>query len=146
MRSSPNEKRLAESLRTHGYKITRPRRAVIHALAEAAEPLSINDLHERAQDIAEDVGLVTVYRTLELLQELDLARPVHLGHNCHGYILATPGHTHHLVCRRCNTAIEFEGCDLEAFFTEIEAKTGFRVTGHWLELEGLCMACQQASE
>lgn len=140
---SPQEKRLAESLRASGYKLTRPRRAVIHALVSASSPLTINDLHERAQQTAEDVGLVTIYRTLELLLNLSLARPVHIGHNCHGYALATPGHTHHLICQRCNRVVEIEGCDLDSFLDRVAGQTGYRITGHWLELVGLCAACQE---
>jgi len=136
------EKILTDRLREHGYKLTQARRAVIHALAAADKPLAVNDLHESARDYACDVGLVTVYRTLELLEALELVRPVHLLENCHGYTIATPGHTHHMVCRECNSVIEFEGCDLSTFLAEVARQTGFQITGHWLELEGLCPACQ----
>ncbi|GAB4575568.1 MAG: transcriptional repressor [Anaerolineae bacterium] len=144
--TASTETLLAEALRANGFKITRARQAVIHALSRAAKPLSINDLHDSARDYAEDIGLVTVYRTLELLISLDLVRPVHLMENCHGYALATPGHTHHVICQRCNRAIEITGCDLSAFLDEITAHTGYRITGHWLEIEGLCPDCQTTGE
>ncbi len=135
---------LAEQLRHNGYKLTRAREAVIQALADAPRPLSIADLHSAAQGHAADIGLVTVYRTLELLVELKLVRPVHLLENCHGYALATPGHTHHVVCQRCNRVIEIEGCDLHAFLEEVTASTGYQITGHWLEIAGICPECQAA--
>ncbi len=138
------EQTLLDALRAHGYKLTQARRTVIHALAASRVPLSINELHVQAQQINQDVGLVTVYRTLELLTSLGVVRPVHLVDNCHGYTLATPGHTHHLVCRECHRAVEFHGCDLEPFLTQIAEQTGYHIIGHWLELEGLCDRCQQA--
>lgn len=139
---TPPDTYLADQLRANGYKITRARQAVIDALAHAAKPLSINDLHERAQAYTADIGLVTVYRTLELLVALELVRPVHLMENCHGYAIATPGHTHHMVCQRCNRVVEIEGCDLHAYLDQIMAETGYRITDHWLEIAGICPACQ----
>lgn len=142
---TPPEPYLAEQLRANGYKLTRARQAVIDALGEAAKPLSINDLHQRAQAYAADIGLVTVYRTLELLVALELVRPVHLLENCHGYAIATPGHTHHMVCQHCNNVVEIAGCDLSAYLDNVMAATGYRITGHWLEIAGMCPACQQAT-
>lgn len=139
---NPSEQRMTDALRSHGYKLTKARRAVIHTLAGAATPLSISDLHQDAQARAIDLGLVTVYRTLELLEELELVRPVHIYENCHGYVIATPGHTHHLVCRCCHTVTEIEGCDLSRFLERVAAQTGYDITGHWLELEGVCPACR----
>jgi len=137
---------MAAQLHQHGFKLTRARQAVILALGEAARPLSIADLHTAAQTHAADIGLVTVYRTLELLAGLGLVRPVHLLDNCHAYALCTPGHTHHVVCQRCSRVVEIEGCDLSAFLDEIVASTGYRITGHWLEIAGLCPECQQAGD
>jgi Fur family ferric uptake transcriptional regulator len=132
---------LTDKLREHGYKLTRARRAVIQVLADAAKPLNITDLHERSQNHAADIGLVTVYRTLEVMMQLELVRPVHLMENCHGYAVASPGHTHHVVCSQCNNVVEIEGCDLSTFLDEVQDQTGYRITGHWLELEGLCPDC-----
>ena len=139
---STPEQMLTDELRAHGYKLTQARRAVIQALARAARPLSIADLHGCARSSAADLGLVTVYRTLELLTGLGLVRPVHLYDNCHGYAIATPGHTHHVICRRCHCVTEIEGCDLTAFLAQVAAQTGFQITDHWLEVEGLCPACR----
>lgn len=137
------ENRLIDSLRTHGYKLTKAREAVILALAAATKPLAINDLHECAQQYAADIGLVTVYRTLELLVSLELVRPVHLMENCHGYAIASPGHTHHVVCQHCNRVVEIAGCDLHAYLDQIMAETGYSITGHWLEIAGICPECQR---
>lgn len=136
------EQTLIDRLRADGFKLTQARHAVIHALTTSSRPLSVNALHERAQDTNPDLGLVTVYRTLELLVDLGLVRPVHLLENCHGYTVATPGHTHHVVCEQCRNVIEIEGCDLRVFLDEVARQTGYRITGHWLEITGVCAACQ----
>lgn len=135
---------LAEQLRANGHKLTRPRRAILHALLDAPKPLSPTEIQTRGQALYADLGLVTVYRTLEIMEQIELVRPVHIAEGCHGYALATPGHTHHLVCERCHKVVEIVGCDLGGFLDRVEERTGYAITGHWLEISGLCADCQLA--
>jgi Fur family ferric uptake transcriptional regulator len=112
-------------------------------LETAQVPLSPQSIYQRAVDQDEDIGLVSVYRTLELLTGLSLVRRVHGQADCHGYVLASPGHHHHLVCRGCERAVEFSGGDdLSVLLQRIEGETGFLVDGHLLQLFGLCPECQ----
>jgi Fe2+ or Zn2+ uptake regulation protein len=75
---------------------------------------------------------------------LDLVRRVHGQDGCHGYVLASPGHHHHLICRKCGKAVEFTGSgDLSDFIERIEKKTGFAIDEHILQLYGLCPQCQE---
>ena len=136
------EQGILDQLSQSGYRITRPRRAVIAALLEDEGHHSPAEVHERALVRCPTVGLVTVYRTLELLADLGFARRIHTGDSCHGYASASHGHHHHLVCRHCGAAVEFEGCDLSPLFEKIGRATGYCVDEHLLELVGLCPACQ----
>ncbi|MBI5961208.1 MAG: transcriptional repressor [Chloroflexi bacterium] len=133
---------LAQQLREHGHKLTQPRCAVLHALLSTAKPLSPAEIQALGQGFCADLGLVTVYRTLELMEEIELVRPVHLADGCHGYVLATPGHTHHVICERCHAVIEISGCGMGDFLNFVAERTGYRITGHWLEISGLCADCQ----
>lgn len=137
---------LAGQLRAGGHKLTQPRRAILRVLLAAAHPLSPAQIQEHGQAYCADLGLVTVYRTLEVMEDLDMVRAVHLADSCHGYVLATPGHTHHVVCQRCHAVVEIYGCDLGAFLEGVAQRTGYRITGHWLEIAGLCAACQDGHE
>lgn len=137
---------LADEFRAHGYKLTQPRRAILHTLVGAAKPLSPAEIQERGQKLCHDLGLVTVYRTLELMELLGAVRAVHLADGCHGFALASPGHTHHVVCERCQAVVEITGCDLGEFLDSVAERTGYAITGHWLELSGLCPACREAQD
>ncbi len=137
-----SETNILEQLKQAGYRITQPRRAVVLALLEDEGHHSPAEVHARAQSYCPTLGLVTVYRTLDLLAGLGFARRIHTEDGCRGYASATQGHRHHLVCRSCGAAIEFEGCDLSGFFDQIGRATGYRVDEHLLELVGLCPACQ----
>jgi Fe2+ or Zn2+ uptake regulation protein len=100
--------------------------------------------------------LVTVYRTLEILHGLGLVRKLHLEAGCHTYALSLIGprgevrgghdHGHHIICRDCGRAVEFEGCDLGDIIATVEAQTGFQVREHWLELFGVCPECRGTTD
>jgi Fur family transcriptional regulator, ferric uptake regulator len=88
--------------------------------------------------------LVTVYRTLDLYDELGLVSRVHLPEGCHGYVATTPGHRHVLVCQRCGRSVEFPGReDLDALVADLERQTGYQVCGHLLQLFGVCPECSR---
>ena len=138
---------LQQKLNQQGLRLTHPRQVVMSILEEANVPLSPQSIYQRSLDENEDIGLVSVYRTLELLAQLSLVRRVHGRDDCHGYVLASPGHHHHLVCRECEKAIEFTGGDdLAALLNRIQLETGFKVDGHLLQLFGLCPKCQKEKE
>lgn len=134
---------LAQHLRAQGHKLTRPRRAILRALLDADKPLSPAEIQTCGQSDCIELGLVTVYRTLEIMEAIGLVRPVHIADGCHGYALATPGHTHHVVCERCHAVTEIAGCELGGFLEHVAARTGYRITGHWLEIAGVCAECQR---
>jgi Fur family ferric uptake transcriptional regulator len=138
-----SEESIIHRLSEAGYRITQPRRAVIRVLLEDEGHLSPLEVHERARAYCPTVGLVTVYRSLDLLTEMGFARRIHTDDRCHGYTSTSLGHCHHLVCRHCGATVEFEGCDLSAFLGRVSQETGYTVEDHLLELVGLCSACQE---
>jgi len=137
-----SEERITHQLSRAGYRITRPRRAVIRALHEERGYASPAEVHLRARKHCPSLGLVTVYRTLDLLSEMGFVRRIHAQDGCHGYALADGGHRHHVVCRQCGAAMEFDGCDLSPFLARVGRQTGYAIEDHLLELVGLCSACR----
>ncbi|MEA3339779.1 MAG: Fur family transcriptional regulator [Chloroflexota bacterium] len=138
-----DEAHLKQELRAAGYRLTRPRRAVLRVVAEATQALTPAQMHEQARMRYPQTGLVTVYRTLELLAELDLVRRIHTEEGCHGYVPVAMGEAgHHLVCTSCHQAVEFPCTGMEETLAGVERLTGFSIQEHWLELFGLCPACQ----
>ena len=137
-----SEKDIIQQLRQAGHRITQPRRAIIRALLEDAGYASPAEVLERAKLYYPAIGLVTVYRTLDLLSELGFVRRIHAEEGCHSYATANHGHHHHLICRRCGATVEFEGCDLSPFLARISRQTGYTIEDHLLELVGLCSLCR----
>ena len=142
MTAPTTDKALTQVLTARGYKLTRPRRAVLRVVAESGESLTPAEIHSKARQYYPQVSLVTVYRTLDVLVECGAIRRIHQSDGCHAYARASNGHGHHVICERCHTVVEFDGCDLGDLLAAVQRRTGFRVEGHWLELFGFCPKCR----
>ena len=94
-----------------------------------------------------DVGIATVYRTLELLDELGLVQRLETGEGPIGYEPAGPSgeHHHHLVCARCDRVVPFEDEGLERAIARAARRLDGRVDGHDVTLRGLCPPCAARS-
>ena len=133
---------LLQALLDAGYSSTLPRQATT-VIANASGYLSPPQILDSARRFSPRIGLVTVYRTLDILAQMGLVRKVHLADGCHSYALAEKAHGHHVICEACQQVMEFEGCNLRA---AVEQQTGYQVKQHWLELFGLCPACRQKAQ
>ena len=136
------EKRVVGTLRQHGYKLTPQRKVVIRAIASTRDHLTPADIYERVHQYRPDIGLVTVYRTLEILAGLGLICELHAGGSCRSYTVGASGHHHHLICSNCGVVVDFT-CDLGGVQRELSRESGFQIDGHMLEFTGLCRACQK---
>ena len=137
-----SEESIIQQLCQRDCRITQPRKAVIRALLEDDGYSSPAEIHTRARSHCASVGLVTVYRTLDLLADMGFVRRIHTEDGCHSYAAIDRGHRHHLICRQCGAAVEFEGCDLSPFLSSVSQTTGYVIEEHLLELKGLCGACR----
>ncbi len=132
-------------LTEQGYRLTEARRAVVEIMVRSTQALTPIEIYDEARDAHPALGLVTVYRTLEALEEQGLIQRVHQPQGCQAFITAPAGHQHLLVCQQCGETAIFEGDDLETLIKSIARKTGFQVTEHWLQLFGLCPHCKKAA-
>lgn len=129
-------------LQSNGYRLTKARRAVVETVAGTASALNPMEVFEQAKSACPGLGLVTVYRTLEKLEELDLVQRVHQPGGCNAYLPHADGHQHLIICQECGKARYFEGDNLEAFFERVAGEQGFTVREHWLQLFGVCAECK----
>ena len=131
-------------LQANGYRLTEPRRVVVETIASSRHLLNPFDVFERARRRYPRLGLVTVYRTLEKLEELELVQRVHRPSGCQAFIAAFHGHQHLLICESCGR-VEFfsgDGGPMEMLIAAVSSDSGYRVQEHWLQFFGLCRACQ----
>lgn len=144
------EREVDETIRGYlgerGIRYTGGRRAVVRALQIAGGPQSAAELHER---LRRSIPLSSLYRSLAMLEEAGLLSHHRGQGKVARYELSEElsGHHHHLVCLECGAVADFElDSGAEKRLLDLAAtagrKAGYRVSGHSLEVEGLCGACQ----
>ena len=133
---------LKQTLRRHRVKLTRSRIAVLEVLATTSEHLRVAEVHRRARIFDPQVGLASVYRTMDLLARLHLVKHVHMEHRHRHYARISAHHGHHLVCNGCGRVVEFNDCQLESLTRTLARRTKFHIEGHCVEFFGQCRKCR----
>ncbi len=118
---------------------------MLEVVAGAEARMTPAEIHERSRQLCPDLGLTTVYRTLEILDRLGAVRRVHMADNCEGFAPASRTEGHHVVCVKCGRVAEFTGCNVAELIPAAMRQTGFRVQEHFLELMGTCDRCYRAA-
>jgi Fur family ferric uptake transcriptional regulator len=132
-------------LRLHGLKATPRRRLVASFLLQQTEARTPDEVRTALRQRSGTLGLPTVYRILEELTRVGLLTRVELRDRNLRYAAcrAEAGeHHHHIVCTKCGRVGTIAGCSFERQIRAAERHSGFRVTGHTLQAEGLCPQCR----
>lgn len=133
----------AKQLHAHGFRVTRQRAAVLAAIEEAGYALDPAEILKLARGQCPELGLATVYRTMETLSGVGMIRRVHTGKGCAGVAQARAEHGHYVICTECGRVSEFSTCDVAALEEGAARETGFSITAHFVELAGTCGQCQR---
>ena len=135
---------LKQKLCDHEYKLTPQRRIVLEIFLQNPEKhLSAEDVYGMVRQNFPEIGLATIYRTLDLFAELDILQKIDFGDGCSRYEFSASDvhHHHHLICVGCGTVMEFEDDLLESLETIIEQKSRFKIVDHQLKFYGYCEKC-----
>jgi Fur family ferric uptake transcriptional regulator len=136
---------LLEILKTHGLRLTPQRAIIVEVIERLKGHITAEDIFAEVQKVTPYINLATIYRTLELLQDLNLITPTNLGRSQTYFAVKDHCSHHHLVCQTCGHIEEF--CDdlLDpARITLLEEQYGFKAYTDHLSIFGLCRVCRQA--
>ena len=126
-----------------GYRISKPRKQVMQLLESTQTPQTALAIYQQLKAQGAHSSLVSVYRTLELFASLGLISMVYEPEGSLGYVPASSGHHHFIVCQVCHRAVEFNGTeDLAGLVHQVEGQTRFSVNDHLLQFFGVCPKCQ----
>jgi Fur family ferric uptake transcriptional regulator len=130
------------AVKAKGFKLTSPRKALISVLAAEHGPFTMEELHKKVvEEQGYSVDLVTVYRTMAMLEGLGVVAKCDFGEGFTRYEIAGEGsHHHHLVCRICKKAEPVDICPIEKGGI-LPKGHGFRDVTHRLEFFGVCPSC-----
>ena len=131
---------LAEVLRSRGLRLTAQRQLVLEAVYELGHATP-DQVHAKVSATAAGVNITTVYRTLELLEELGLVTHAHLSHGAPTFHAVGADQHVHLVCRACGGVSEVSPTVLSALCAQLDTDYGFRVDIGHVALFGLCAGC-----
>jgi Fur family ferric uptake transcriptional regulator len=135
------------TLEREGYRSSAPRAAVVETLATLGCSVTAKEIADRLHERGEDVGVASIYRTLDLLDRLRLARRVDAGEGVARYEPIDPSgeHHHHLVCQSCGEVTAFEDRELEHAIEALSRRVDYAVDAHDVTLRGECPGCRAAS-
>ena len=129
-----------EQLRARGYRVTPQRQLVLEAVARL-DHATPEEIGARVQETARGVNISTIYRTLELLEQIGLVTHTHLGHGAPTYHLATASEHVHLVCRDCGLVTEIPPEEVSGLITALRERHGFETDVGHLTVFGRCAEC-----
>lgn len=137
---------LKDKLKEEGLKLTPQRRSIVDTMIKTkGEHLSSEEIYSLVKENCPEIGLATVYRTLQLLDEIGAVSKLNLDDGCCRYELNVKEENHnhhHLICKKCNKIIEVEEDLLEELESQIEKNYGFKIYDHDVKFFGLCSLCK----
>lgn len=132
-------------LKESGLKYTRQREVVLKILYHSDKHYTPEALYLEVKEKAPElnIGIATVYRTLNLLEESEMVTSISFGTAGKKFELANKPHHDHLICKHCGKIIEFENATIERQQALIAKEYKFKLTGHLMQLYGICESCNK---
>jgi Fur family ferric uptake transcriptional regulator len=141
------ERQIKIKLKEQGYKLTPQRKAVLKLIVRSRERLSPAEIYEKVRKYYPGIGLVTIYRTLEIFIKLGVICEVKPEGSSRSYLIRRESeHHHHLVCSGCGAVVDFTTYALRELEQRLSQNTGFKIEDHLLEFVGRCPNCQQSAQ
>lgn len=145
MKKSTVMNTLRKKIREHKYKFTTQRQIILQAFLDSkGNHMSAEDVYEMVRDENPDIGLATVYRSLELFTHLELLKKLDFGDGRSRYELNDHNlsHSHHhLICLGCGKVTEFSYDFLNEVKDKIKKENGFNIVDYQLKFYGYCKDC-----
>lgn len=132
---------IEDLLKKASLKNTRQRNIILSIIEDVKEPITAEEIYKEL--IKEDckINLSTVYRTLHVLTNKNVLLRILKGDGTAAYELNDLSHSHYITCLKCKSSILLDSCPVEELSDYVGKKTGFKVTGHSLQLIGICSKC-----
>jgi len=131
-------------LKTNNLKYTTQREAILKTLYDHPDHFTPENLYILVKKNYPELntGITTVYRTLNLLEENNIATSISFGSAGKKFELGNKPHHDHLICEKCGDIVEFENQEIEKLQEKIAKMHDFKLTNHLMQLYGICKKCQ----
>ena len=136
------ERSVTNMLRDRGFKVTPQRLAIYDILAKTKAHPSAEMIFSELQPLYPTMSLATVYKTIDILNEIGLVQILNVGEDSFRYDAETDNHPH-VRCLDCNRVDDLHGADVSAFVDTVSSSTSYQLTGQQFYFFGICPECQQ---
>lgn len=130
-------------LRAGGKRVTSQRALLLRIMQGSGGHLDADEIYRQAREHDPRISLSTVYRTLNLLKELDLVEELHFDEEHHHYEMAAEKAHYHLVCMGCGRVVEFQSPLVNELWAELEREHGVALERLQIDALGRCQKCQR---
>lgn len=130
-------------IREMNLKVTNQRVSILKMLAVGGKHFMAQEIYEKIHSKYPEIGFATVYRFLKKLTDHKFVSEVRRGGLPAKYEMAPKRHHDHMSCTQCGKIVEFENYAIEVLQEKVSGDLGFQLTGHVLELYGICSSCQK---
>jgi Fur family ferric uptake transcriptional regulator len=132
-------------LKENSLKFTTQREVILKTLYENQNHFTPENLYLLVKQNYPDlnIGITTVYRTLNLLEENNIASSISFGQAGKKFELSNRPHHDHLICEKCGDIVEFHNDEIEMLQEKIANIHNFKLTDHLMQLYGICKDCQE---
>lgn len=132
---------IEDLLKKASLKNTKQRHLILSIIKSSQEPLTAEEIYKLL--VVEDckINLSTVYRTLNVLTDKNVLLKMLKGDGTAAYELNKSSHNHYITCAKCHSSALIDSCPVKELSENVSEKTGFMVTGHSLQLTGICSDC-----
>ena len=130
-----------DTLRAGGYRVTPQRQLILEAVARL-EHATPEEIYGEVRQTARGVNVSTIYRTLELLEQIGLVKHTHIHHGAPSYHLTEHTQHVHLVCRKCEQVTEVDEGAVAPLVAALEERQGFLTDVGHLTVFGVCSGCR----
>lgn len=131
-------------LKNKGMKYTEQRAIILQILLNIDDHLNAEEVLEivKEQYPEQKIGIATIYRTLNFLEEVNLITSISFGKDGKKYEGNTNKHHDHIICTSCGKIVEFLDEEIEKKQEKIAEENGFKITDHTMQIFGICTQCQ----
>ncbi len=123
------------------YRLTKQRKAILDVLENAEIPIHAEDIYLKLKEKNMDISLSTIYRNLEMLTKEGLVIKSYMMNEDKARY-ALPDKKNYLICEKCGKIVIIDNCPFDKFKEELKEVHGFDITGHCVEVYGICPECK----
>ena len=137
---------IMRQIKDRGLKITPQRRLLVRCIWENGGAVSAKEIFHEMRKHLPDVSMDTVYRGLNVLCEGNILCKIERQGQGSDYEIIAGKHLHYMICSKCGKRDTFEACGISTESIPEEKRKGFLITGHRLELYGICPNCNEGEK